>query len=259
MSLDIRRILDGWPYESGQLGARRVMGDDGREKIQLRLELGLLQMETTGRPDGQRPHGRESLLRYYEERLGRHKEDSGSDLGFSLDEQACELLRSEGMMYYHRYLAEFVLEDYEAVARDTRRNLRLMDFCETYAAEESDRYVLEQYRPYVLMMSTRARGRLALKQNKPKTALSLVRKGIQQIQDFYGRFGQEEMISGSGEIAILEAMAKEIELRIPVHPVQKLREKLAEAVREERYEEAAVLRDQLRRATGEGPLGPART
>ena len=31
--------------------------------------------------------------------------DTGSDSGFMLDERACELLRSEAVLYYHRYLA----------------------------------------------------------------------------------------------------------------------------------------------------------
>lgn len=259
MSLDIGDILEGWPHEPGQLTARRIMGNDGREKIQLRVELGLLQMEVTGRPDGQRPHGHESLLDYYGHLLQRHKQASGEEAGFELDEQACELLRAEAMMYYHRYLAGFILEDYEAVERDTMRNLRLMDFCVAHAKEESDRYVLEQYRPYVMMMYARARGRSALRNNRPKVALAAVRKGLADLRDFYRRFGQEDLIASSGEIAVLQAMAKEIELRIPVDPVKKLRQKLAQAIREERYEEAATLRDQLRRATGHGPLGPLRS
>ena len=68
MSLDISRILEDWPFEPGKVTARRIQGDDGRAKIQLRLDLGLYQMEATGRPDGQRPHGCDTLLAYYEQR-----------------------------------------------------------------------------------------------------------------------------------------------------------------------------------------------
>jgi len=50
-------------------------------------------------------------------------------------------------------------------------------------------------------------------------------------------------------VAILRGLGKEIEARIPVDPLKKLRGELARAVNEERYEEAASLRDQLRRAT----------
>ena len=47
---------------------RIVPGDDGREKLQMRIDLGLLQMELDGRPDGQRPAGAESLLDHLEAR-----------------------------------------------------------------------------------------------------------------------------------------------------------------------------------------------
>ena len=38
MSLDISHILEDWPFEPGKVTARRVRGDDGRDKIQLRLD-----------------------------------------------------------------------------------------------------------------------------------------------------------------------------------------------------------------------------
>ena len=255
MSLDIGHILNEWPYEPGQVTARKIRGSDGCVKIQLRLDLGLLQMEAEGRPDGRRPHGFESLLAYYEDRRRRHIEQTGSDEGFELDEQACELLRSEGVMYYHRYLAAFALEDYDAVERDSMRNLRLFDLCNNYARRESDRYALEQYRPYVIMMCARARARLALRHDRPKTALVAIRKGIKDIQDFYRRFGRDDAIETSAEISILHVMDTEIETRIPADPLKRLRNSLAKAVAEERYEDAAALRDQLSRKVKQAPKG----
>ncbi|MBI5723814.1 MAG: UvrB/UvrC motif-containing protein [Planctomycetes bacterium] len=253
MSLDINHILNEWPYEPGQVNVRRIRGEDGREKIQLRLDLGLLQMEVAGRPDGQRPHGHECLLAYYEHQLQRFRQDNGADEGFKLDEQACELLRAEGLMYYHRYVAEFVLEDFEAVERDTMRNIRMFDLCRKYAAEESDRLVHEQYRPYVIMMCTRARARIALRDNRPRAALAALRKGIEDIQDFFRSLGQEKLVSGSGELALLRAMAKEIESSIPMDPLEKLRKQLAQAVKDERYEDAAGIRDEMRKISGDNP------
>jgi hypothetical protein len=248
MSLDISHILNDWPYEPGQVTARRIRGADGREKIQLRLDLGLLQMEVTGRPDGHRPHGFETMLDYYESQLQRHNEEGAAGT-FELDEQACELLRAESLMFYHRYLAEFILEDFAAVERDTMRNLRLMDFCQAYAADEGDRMVLEQYRPYVLMMCARARARLDTADNRPKSALSELKSGIEKIIAFYRKYGQDESAAESSEVVILRAMVKEIEAQIPVDPIQRLRKDLAKAVKDERYEEAAKLRDQLNKAT----------
>ena len=251
MSLDITDNLKDWPFKPGQVTARRIVGDDGKEKIQLRLDLGLLQMDAAGRPDGQQPLGRESLLAFQEERLRKYREEHDGEEGFDLDEADCERLRNEGVMYYHRYLAEFVLGDYEGVERDTSRNLRLIDFCRKYAREESDRYLLEQYRPYILMMCTRARAHLHLKDDRPKAALAAVQKGIEGIEQFYENFGGDEMVDRSGEAAVLRALEKEIEAQIPVDPIQKLREQLDRAIQAEQYELAAQLRDQIRNVTGE--------
>jgi len=244
MTFDIGDILDGWPFEPGQVIVRKIVGRDGKEKIQMRLDLGLLQMEILGRPDGLKPHGRESLLDYYEHLLDRHERDHGRDAGFELDEKACEMLRAEAVMYYHRYLAQFVLEDFEAVERDTMRNLRVMDLCNAYAAEQSDRYVLEQHRPYVLMMCTRARAQGALGDHRPKQALAAVHQGIADIEAFARRFGSET-VDDPPELTILNALAREIETRIPVDPMAKLQSDLELAVAEERYEDAARLRDMI--------------
>ena len=160
-----------------------------------------------------------------------------------MDEQACELLRSESLMFYHRYLAEFILEDFAAVERDTMRNLRLMDFCTAHAADESDRMVLEQYRPYVLMMCVRSRARLAMGQNRPKAAMSILQGGIEKILGLYQRFGHEEAGDEGTEVAILRAMLKEVQGQIPTDPIQRLQKDLAKAIRDERYEDAAKLRE----------------
>ena len=251
MSLDISHILSQWPYKPGEVTARRIVGADGQERIQLRLDLGMLQMEASSRPDGQRPHGHESLLAYHEYLLQKHIEESGGEDGFSLDEADCETLRAEGVMYYHRYLAEFVLGDYERVDRDTMRNLRLMDFCRKYARDNSDKYILEQYRPYVIMMRTRARAQLAMDNSRLKAALAAARKGIADIEAFYDAFGGDKMMAHSGELAVLKALEKDVESKIPIDPIQKLRDQLTQAIEAEQYEHAAELRDRLQSMTGQ--------
>src|SRR6185503_5801203 len=76
-SKDITPMLRGWDYEPGTINVRKVSGLDGHPKLQMRLDLGLLQMEMTGRPDGTRPHGCESLLEYYESQLADHNRRNG--------------------------------------------------------------------------------------------------------------------------------------------------------------------------------------
>jgi hypothetical protein len=61
--------------------------DAGDECIQVRLDLGLLQMHVSGRPDGTRPMGFESLLEYYENLLDESQDGpEGSRGGRRSDE-----------------------------------------------------------------------------------------------------------------------------------------------------------------------------
>lgn len=244
-SYDLRRILAGWDYEPGQITVRKISGDDGSVKIQMRLDLGLLQMESKGRPDGRRPFGEDSLLDYHEKRLAQYKERNGTDLGFELLPEECQMLREETVQYYHRYLAEFVLEDFQSVERDTARNLRVLDIVERFGREEHDRSSLEQYRPYLIMMNTRAQVHVALRQGRFKTALARVEAGLSRIHDILSDAGIEEAIDESTEAGILMSLQREIRARMPADPIQKLESELDKAVDEERYEDAAVLRERI--------------
>lgn len=243
-SYDLRRILANWPYESGQITVRKIMGEDGSPKIQMRLDLGLLQMEPTGRPDGARPFGFESLLSYHQHRVAEHVRKNGTELGFELSGEECQALREEVMMYYHRYLSLFVLEEFPGVERDTQRNIDVLDLCKRFAVEEDDRSALEQYRPYLIMMNTRAKAHGALERNALKTALAFVEAGLREITEFLDSQGVEN-ISETDEVSILESLRMEILQRLPVDPVEALNQRLQHALSEEKYEEAALLRDEI--------------
>ena len=52
---DIDRILQEWPYEPGEISARMVRAADGREVLQMRVEMGVLQLEDDGPSRRQRP------------------------------------------------------------------------------------------------------------------------------------------------------------------------------------------------------------
>lgn len=243
-SYDLRRILANWPYESGQITVRKIMGEDGTPKIQMRLDLGLLQMEPSGRPDGARPHGFESLLAYHQHRLAEHMQRNGTELGFEISSDDAQALREEVMMYYHRYLSLFVLEEFAGVERDTQRNIDVLDLCKRFALDEDDRGTLEQYRPYLIMMNTRAKAHGALERNALKTALAFVDAGLREINEYLDAQGIENP-GESDEASILESLRMEIAQRMPVDPVDALNERLQTALTEERYEEAALIRDEI--------------
>jgi len=242
---DLGLVTEGWDYVPGQVSVRRVRGTDNRIKIQMRVDLGVLQMEARGRPDGHHPYGHESLLEYHLARVAAYRQMNGTDLGFSLDQKECREIREETFQYYQRYLANFVLEDFEAVARDTKRNLRALDLCVTYAVEDEDRYGLEVYRPYIVMMHSQSMALLAMRQSAYRTALTHVEVGLQAIRTFFKRMGQGKVFRHSGEAQVLRTLRREIRRHLPVDPIRDLRKQLRQAITEERYEEAARLRDEL--------------
>ena len=246
---DISPLLRGWDYEPGTINVRKIFGSDGQPKVQMRLELGLLQMELTGRPDGARPHGHESLLDYFESQLTEHQKRHGTELGFHLTSTQCQSLREEAQMYYQRYLSLFVLEDFPGVVRDTARNLRVLDFCGQYAVEEQDRLMLEQFRPYIIMMNARAAASIRFKDERYPEALKIVTEAIETIREFFEAMGQPEIHPKSNEVRVLKRFARDIRKKMPIDPLQKLQSQLDRAVRAERYEEAARLRDEIKRKT----------
>src|SRR5436853_2451468 len=94
MDFDISDLLAQWEYQPGQVVVRKFKAKDGQEKIQLRVDLGLLQMNAEGRPDGKRPFGYTSLLEHYQARLYKHvAAHEGSDEGFVLKAEECAKLQ----------------------------------------------------------------------------------------------------------------------------------------------------------------------
>jgi tetratricopeptide (TPR) repeat protein len=245
MSKDLAVLLHGWDYNSNEVTVRRILGTDGREKIQMRLDLGVLQMEVTGRPDGKRPFGQESLLEYHIAR--RDQAESGLDwTEWTLDAEECAELKQEAMQYYYRYLSLFHLGDYYGVIRDTERNLRAFDLIRDHAEEESDRLSLEQFRPYVLMMHARAKACISLEEKRYDEALDLIQAGIDSIVDFFREIDREDIVDHCREIQFLEEWSERIRTNRPLTAADRLRRELHLAVEREDYERAAQLRDQLK-------------
>ena len=185
MNFDISHILENWDYEPGQVVVRKFKGKDGREKIQLRVDLGLLQMNASGRPDGKRPFGQQSLLDHFISQLEKHREaNDGDDEKFSLKGEDCAKLQQEAIQYHHRYICLFQLEDYEGVIRDSERNLEAFDFVQHYAESDEMAWALQQFRPQLLMMRIRARGAVALKENDFTKVINLINEGLRNFGIF---------------------------------------------------------------------------
>lgn len=250
MNKDIGPILEGWGFRPDEVTVRKVPGIDGREKIQLRLELGLYQMEMTGRPDGTRPHGHESLLDHYLSVLVEHRTKYGSEERFKLNSEDCTRLRMESLQYYHRRISLFELKDYRAAERDADHNLQIMDLLKQHAENEADRMLSEQYRAFVLMDRTKARVHQNLARRDYRVALSQIDEGIELIEDFFKEHGRADLIEKAMEVGFLRNWRSEISQQIPVSEPERLELLLKEAVDQENFERAAELRDRLRDIRG---------
>jgi hypothetical protein len=247
MDFDISQLLENWEYQPGQVVVRRFKGQDGKEKIQLRVDLGLLQMNAEGRPDGKRPFGYASLYEYFQARLYKHVAGhGGSDEGFKLKAEDCAKLQLEALQFHHRYICLLQLEDYAGVIRDAERNLAVFDFVEKHAETEELAWSLRQFQPQLLMILIRARGSQALQAQDYTLAIRLVEEGLEQIRAFYRETAGAEAAEQSGETVALEDWLTEIRAKRPLSRRERLERALTEAVRSEDYERAAKVRDELK-------------
>jgi len=208
---DIGPILREWDEDPKSREIRKIIGSDGKEKIQIRIPFGLLQLEADGRPDGRRPYGKESLLEHYISIVNSYKEEYESDEGFKLDHHDCQRLQEESLQYYHRYVSFFELEDYVKAERDTARNLRVVDLMKKYAERQEDAISMEKYRPYITMMNARAKANIYLSNGDYSSAISFINNAIDGITDFYREYELgDSQINESQELEILRKTAKEI-------------------------------------------------
>ncbi|MEI6351603.1 MAG: UvrB/UvrC motif-containing protein [Verrucomicrobiota bacterium] len=241
MNLDLNNLLEDWPHEPGQIRVRKIVGNDGSEKLQLRIDLGLIQMETLGRPDGQRPHGCESLLQWHMERA---EDAEARGKKFVLTPEDCGELQQEGIQYYHRYISFFQLCDYPAVIRDTQRNLDLFNFVTKHSDHEEIAWSFAQFYAYVTMMNTRAKASIELDRHDFAAAIRQIERGRDRILETL----QERSDSNAScpEVEFLEEWLEELRNRRPLSKLEIMQREMDHAIATEAYEEAALLRDAIK-------------
>jgi hypothetical protein len=248
MNVDISDLLNSWEYQAGQIVVRRFKGKDGKEKIQLRVDLGLLQMDAFGRPDGKKPFGHETLYEHFKTRLQKYLDaHDASDEGFKLDAEDCSKLQQEAIQFHHRYICLFQLKDYAAVIRDTERNIAVFDFVEKYAEIRELAWSVQQLRPQLLMMQVRAKATVALEANKHDDAILAVEEGLEELRQFFTRIERPDLIDQSAEVQSLDSYLEEIRSTRPLSERERLEQALDEAIRREDYEKAAEFRDKLKK------------
>lgn len=233
-------ILRQWKFEPHGVSARVVKGADGREVLQMRVDMGLLQMEATGRPDGNWPEGAET---YYDYLVGTSLNRGDS---FVMSEDQCLEADREFVQYYHRRVCWLQLSKFERAVDDADHTLALMDFCRGHSPDEDWTMSHEQYRPFVLFHRTQAAALAELYEGGgPEPAVQQINEGLDRLRAFFSQFDLEEHFEDHELVGRLIELREELREKFEVG--RTLQEQLNDAVAAEKYELAAKLRDELAR------------
>lgn len=257
MNRDLTGLLEDWPYDPDKT-TRVVTANDGRKVLQVRLPLGIEQYELVGRPDGEQPFGKGTVLEEMESRVAEFVLMNGTDEGFLLSHEDCELLQSEAILFYYRYLLLFQINDYERVACDTEHNLRMCRLFENYCDSEDDREGVLQYKPYIVRMNSMARAMRSMKRGAHEEAAEIIDVAIEEIEKMDELDSPAFQFERVRSVNYLKSALKQLgpEGR-GAHAHRSLettlKQELDEAVKEEDYERAAELRDRIRTMRANGP------
>ena len=253
MRRDVDDAIQGWPYdpEPGEVIAREVKAKDGRTVLQMRIELGVLQMEVGGRPDGTRPHGFATYLDYLRYRAAaRGQSPGGKSPPWAMSRDHRAAADREFVQFYHRRVAWLSLQRYDRALLDADQTLALMDFVARHGSDEEYIASHERFRGLVLFHRTQAAAALALERRKPEEAIDIVHEGIERLGAHHEKWTLEHEHSDTPNPSLIEQLhLLENEIRKNFAVDKTLREQLDEAVALEDYERAARLRDQIRDRT----------
>jgi len=238
---DIDFILTEWPYQPGVISARIVRASGRRKVLQMRIELGLLQMEFTGRPDGQRPGEKDTYLDLLKSQFG-DEHDAPPPV---LTEDQCFEIDREFVQYYHRRICCLALREFDRAVADADHTLDLMDFVVAHSPNQDWATSHERYRPFVYFHRTQALALAVLEKSGPETAIEEINKGLEGMRQIFVRAEAEEQFESDELVNQLRELKESLRKEYQIG--QTLAEQLAEAVAAEEYERAARLRDEIAR------------
>lgn len=248
MVLDLAELIGNWNCDEEELAARVVAGRDGQSLIQLRIELGLLQMLPDGRPDGKRYHGMPTAADYVNHELKVHRRPSTEDWR--------ELARELGQFNYRRLafcgLAEKTLTA-NAVANaqlHLARAVRDTDFClgsmRLAVRGPVPPQLDPRLEPALLFDRARLLSQLRLVEGMYDEAVEEAETGAAALSDYLRESAADDAdpTTDSG-VAYLLDLGRRLRKQYDIE--QTLRERLDEAIEQDDYEAAARLRDELKR------------
>ncbi len=226
-----------WPFTPGQVLVREVKGSDGRPLIQMRVDMGIIQMEIAGRPDGAKPEGFDT---YYDYLLSLSFAEGPA---FQLDGQRCGEIDREFYQFYHRRVCWLTLNRYAEAIQDADHTLSLMDFSAAYAPDPQWAMMHEQYRPFVMFHRIQALALVELEKSNARGAIEAVDAGLSSLRKLFESQSALEQFEEDTFVEKLREMRDSIAKHYEIGPT--LAEQLAQAIAEEQYELAAKLRDRI--------------
>lgn len=247
MTQDIDQALKGWEFKPGIIQARIMevgTPPNTRQVIQMRLDLGILQMETSGRPDGTKPHGFNTYFEYLQQHAAKAKR-SKNQREFRLSEEQCMEADREFMQFYHRRICWLALREYDRAIQDADHTLAFMTFVKDHSPNDEYTEQHEVYRAFVLFHRTQALTALRMEGDDPEGAIDAVNEGLEKIRSFFEENGLDEQLDQDAMVQELKKMQDRIR---DTHKIDAtLQEQLDLAVSREEYETAARLRDAIRK------------
>ncbi len=253
--LDLDYIIVDWPHREDEVSARLVRGSDNVEFLQLRIEMGVMQMRVDGRPDGERYHGLPTAQAHI-----RHELKLAGGGVAAHDWQ--ELIREIGQFNYRRIAFGGAADGFLA-ANDAAEAVRMLsgaisdiDFClastEMLSDHRGEAVLLddESLEPTLLFNRGRHAVQRLVAMNRNEAAIDAADDAIAALNDFLAARGVEadERESDPG-ITHLRVISQR--LRSDLGITKTLRERMDEAIAAEDFAEAARLRDEMRIRDGE--------
>src|SRR5215470_2718709 len=165
MSQDIDGALSGWEFKPGEVQARQVQAADGRQVLQMRMDLGIIQMEMEGRPDGLRPHDLPTYFHYLKAEAGKQLR---SNHPFVLSEEQCQEADREFIQFYHRRICWMALGNFARAIADADHTLAFMDFVRDHSPNEEYTEAHEQYRGFVMFHRIESAAALKVQEKSPE-------------------------------------------------------------------------------------------
>lgn len=231
---DLTDLLREWPEVPASMQTRIVAAVDGRPLLQRRVEMGVVQMEVTGRPDGARPYGQESFLDVLRTR------GPGTDL----TEADCAEALGEARLYLHRALALASLGHIDAAGRDAA-HARAVLTDGAGSRHEADARIASSLRAQAIVLWVRAEVARSLRDHGSSRAIEAIDQGLIELGACLSA-DPSGASSVHGAPEHLRALRASLVLKLPSSQREELRRRLDAAIRSENFELAAILRDELR-------------